>query len=113
MEVSVVFCALLYVRSKAMATITLSPELERAMTEQADRQGTTLEMLALDKLNAHFLPTLPEVDTSDGETMADFLKDFIGCIDSREVVPGGANMSEYTGRKFGELMVKKHQEGKL
>lgn len=82
-----------------MATITLSPELERAMTEQAQRQGTTLELLALDKLNALFLPVSPVEDAGEGETMADFLKDFIGCIDSREVVPGGANW-DALGRRW-------------
>lgn len=96
-----------------MATITLPPALEQAMNEQAHRQGTTLEVLALDKLNAYFLPSVPVENASEGETMADFLKDFIGCIDSREVVPGGANMSEYTGRDFGAMLRKKHQEGKL
>lgn len=82
-----------------MATITLPPELEQVMTEQARRQGTTLEVLALDKLNAYFLPNVPVDSASEGETMADYRKDFIGCIDSREVVPDGANMSEYTKRK--------------
>ncbi|MCW3051582.1 MAG: hypothetical protein JWN14_752 [Chthonomonadales bacterium] len=96
-----------------MATITLTPELEKAMTEQARLQGTTLEMLAIDKLNAYFLPSLPAENTSEGETMADFLKDFIGCIDSREVVPGGANISEYSGRKLGEILIKKHRVGNL
>jgi len=43
--------------------------------------------------------------------MAEFLKDFIGCIDSRDVIPGSAKMSEYSGRKFGELLLKKHVEG--
>jgi hypothetical protein len=102
-------------RSDKMATITLPPELERAMTEQAQLQGTTVEMLALDKLNAFalFLLAPPAESAEEGETMADFLKDFIGCIDSRKVVPGGANMSEYSGRKLGELLKKKHQEGKL
>ena len=96
-----------------MITITLPPELEQAMTEQAIRQGTTPEVLALDKLNAFFLPAATVEETVEGETMADYLKEFIGCIDSREVVPGGANMSEYTGRKFGEILKKKHQAGKL
>jgi hypothetical protein len=67
------------------------------MAEQVRRQGTTLEPVAWDKLSAHFRPALPTDRTSEGETMADFLKDFIGCIDSREVVPGEANMSEFTG----------------
>ena len=96
-----------------MATITLSPELEQVMTKQAQLQGTTLEMLALDKLNAYFLSAAPVENAEEGETLADYLKDFIGCIDSREVVPGGANMSEYTGRKFGAILKKKYQEGKL
>ena len=96
-----------------MATITLPSDLALAITEQAERQGTTLEMLALDKLNATFLPAHAAEVTSDGETMADFLKDFIGCIDSREVVPGGVNMSEFTARKFGEILKNKHEAGKL
>ena len=96
-----------------MATITLSPELEYAMTELARRQGTTVEILALDNLNSAYLRSQVVEIPSNGETMADFLKDFIGCIDSSDVVPGGANMSEYNGRKFGEILQRKHQVGDL
>ena len=38
-------------------TITLTPELERAISEQARRQGTTPEGLALDGLRNLFVPT--------------------------------------------------------
>jgi hypothetical protein len=96
-----------------MATITLPPVLEQAMTEQAKRQGTTLEVLALDKLNAAFLPATPDATVVEGETLADFLGDFIGCIDSGEHTPGGARMSENIGEKFAQGMVEKHQAGKL
>jgi hypothetical protein len=96
-----------------MATITLPADLERAISAQARAQGTTLELLALDKLQALFLPDLQPEDASEAETMAEFLKDFIGCIDSRDVIAGGANLSEASGRKLGELLVKKHREGRL
>jgi hypothetical protein len=52
-------------------TITLTPELERAVTTRANQQGTTPEMLALDVLREHFLPVAPE-EPREG-TLADFL----------------------------------------
>lgn len=96
-----------------MVTITLTPELERVVAERAQQQGTTPELVALDKLNEQFLPDLPSAPIEGEGTMADFLADFIGCIDTREVVPGGAQLSQDTDRKFTELLLKKHREGKL
>ena len=94
-----------------MITITLPAELEKAVIQRASKQGTTPELVALDGLREHFLVD-PEPPIAEG-TMADFLGDFIGCFDSREVVPGGANLSENTGRKFKELMLEKYREGKM
>ena len=94
-----------------MVTITLPPELEKAVIQRAHKQGTTPELIALDGLREKFLPA-SEPDAVEG-TMADFLGDFIGCFDSREIVPGGANLSENTGDKFKELMLQKYREGKL
>ena len=96
-----------------MATITLPPALELAITREAQRQGTTLEILALDKLTASFFPASPIDDTFEGESLADFLGDFIGCIDSGEIVPGGARMSENTSEKFAEGMLAKREAGHL
>lgn len=96
-----------------MATITLPPVLERAMTQEAERQGTSLEMLALDKLNAAFLPKMPAEPPVEGATLADFLGDFIGCLDSGEHIPGGARMSENVGEKFAQGMEEKRKTGKL
>ncbi|HZO88517.1 MAG TPA: hypothetical protein VFB38_09260 [Chthonomonadaceae bacterium] len=45
---------------------------------------------------------------AEGEILADFLGDFIGCIQG-----SGANNSENTGQKFTEYLVKKHKEGHL
>lgn len=95
-----------------MVTITLTPDLEEIVTERAQQQGTTPELIALDGLRGLFAPAEP-LPPVEGETMADFLGDFIGCFNSSEIVPGGANLSENTGQKFKELMLKKYREGKL
>jgi hypothetical protein len=47
------------------------------------------------------------------QTMAEFLEGYIGVFDSREDQPGGARMSEDTGRKFAEEMLRKRQQGRL
>ena len=49
----------------------------------------------------------------EGETMYDFLKDFIGCIDSSNIAPGGSDLSENTGKRFREILLRKYQSGKL
>ena len=70
-----------------MITITLPPELEQTITEQARHKGTTPELLTLDTLHREFLPASPP-PANEG-TLADFLGDFIGCLDSGKIVPGG------------------------
>ena len=45
--------------------------------------------------------------------MLDFFEGYVGVLHSSECVPGGAQMSQDTGRKFAEGMLKKRQEGKL
>ena len=75
-----------------MVTITLTPELERVITEKSQRAGTTPELIVLDALGQEFLTAAPSTPV-DG-TLEDFLGDSIGCLDSGEFVPGGARMSE-------------------
>ena len=87
--------------------ITLTPDLEKALAERARKLGTTPETLALDSLRERFAPTpLPKLQG----TMADFLKDFIGVLNSSEFVKGGAQMSVDTGKKFSAIVYKKHRE---
>ena len=43
-------------------TITLPPQLEAALSEQAHRRGVAPEILALDALQEHFLPGAPTVE---------------------------------------------------
>jgi hypothetical protein len=89
-------------------TITLPPELQQALEEQAEQQGTTPELLAIDRLRSLLLPPIVPTSPKD-ETMADFFSDFIGSIHSREVVPSGADLSENTGRKFRAVLQEKQE----
>lgn len=89
-------------------TITLTPDLARALTEQARKQGTTPERIARDCLRERFLPLVTtESLAKERGTLADFLADYIGVISNSEHVPGGARMSENSGRKFAAGLVKK------
>ena len=71
-----------------MVTITLPPDLEHTISEKARLQGTSVELLTLDVLNREFM-SYPNQPPPEG-SLADYLGDFIGCIDSGEIVPGGA-----------------------
>lgn len=96
-----------------MVTITLEPVLEQIVTEQARQQGTTPELLIQNVIRQKYLPALDLESPSNGQNMADFLKDYIGCIDSSEIYPEGSYLSEDTGRKFSELLLEKRKQGKL
>jgi len=96
-----------------MVTITLSAELEKAVTEEAAQKGTTVELLTLDVLQGYFLKPSSTKQMPDGATLADALADYIGAIDTRDKYPEGSTLSENTGRKFAQGMVEKRKRGKL
>lgn len=94
--------------------ITITLEIERALKEEALKQGTTPELLALDTLRKRFVPsTAEDVSAEEQGTLADFLKDHIGVLSSSEYVPGGAAMSEESGKKFTAGLIRKRQQGRL
>lgn len=97
-----------------MLTITLPDELEKTITERAKRSGMTPEVFVIDDLQERYLPPRqPDTAPVPEQTMADFLKDYIGCIDSGETYPQGSRLSENTGRAFAALMIEKRNQGKL
>jgi hypothetical protein len=94
--------------------ITLTPEIERALVEEAHRLGTTPESLAIESLRDRFLAPHPaEPAETPGETLADFLAGHIGVLDSSEHFPGGARMSEDTGRQFTDILLERRKQGRL
>jgi hypothetical protein len=95
-------------------TIILTRDIESALAEEARKQGTTPEMLALDCLRERFVPAgTGEPSVGEQGTLADFLAGFTGVLASGEHVPGGARMSEDTGKKFAAGMVQQRQRGRL
>lgn len=94
--------------------ITLTPEIERVLEEQAREQGTNPEQLALDILHGQLVaPTESKPDSIVEGSLADFLGDSIGSIHSSEHIPGGGQMSESTGKLFAQGLLKKRQQGHL
>ena len=64
-------------------TITLTPEIERALKARADKQGTTPEMLALYELSKICEePVAP--NPFEGKTLADVLVGMTGTVRSSE-----------------------------
>jgi hypothetical protein len=92
--------------------ITLTPDIEQALAAEARKLGRTPEQLALDSLRERFLS--PESDMPPAQepaTLADFLRGHLGVLHSSEHVPGGARLSETSGRKFAAgLAAQRHQQ---
>jgi hypothetical protein len=94
--------------------ITLTSDIEQALREQAQKKGTTPELLALESLREHFVaPVESPISGEDGATLVDFLSGHIGVIRSSEHVPGGARMSENSSSKFAAGMAEKRRRGHL
>lgn len=92
-----------------MTTITLPPEIEQSVARQAERQGTTLELLALDALRQTFTPVSEGPETAENpKTLYDFMQGLIGTVD------GSAEpYSENCGEKFADGLIQKQQEGRV
>ena len=81
-----------------MITISLPPDIEGALTEEAQRRGTTPELLVLDSLRTLFVP-IPALEelTCEDATLSDFLAGYIGTVEgSREA------FSDNCGQRFAE-----------
>lgn len=89
-----------------MTTITLPPEIEQSVARQAERQGTTTELVILDTLRRMFAPASEEPDTPP--TLYDFMQGLTGTVD------GSAEpYSENCGEKFADGLIQKQQEGRV
>jgi hypothetical protein len=101
-------------------TVSLTPEIAEALEAQARQRGTTPERLAQEIL----AEGLREMAASDRElsepetkakarSLADLFAGRIGVIRSSEYVPGGAHLSQDSGRKFAAGLLEKRRRGKL
>lgn len=93
--------------------INLPPDIEDVLIKRAGKTGTTPEILILDVLREHLseLQESAEPESSSDITLAEFLGDQIGSLSTSEYVPGGANLSENSGKRFAAALLKKHRQG--
>jgi hypothetical protein len=89
-----------------MTTITLPPEVEGPLIEEARRKGTTPELLAVDCLRKLFTPSPTTGTSAEGETLFDFLAGYAGTV-SGTTEP----LSENCGQRFAQGLVEKQQRG--
>jgi len=81
-----------------MTTITLPPEIEAPLRQEAERQGMSPERLAIETLRAHFGQVAGAIkDQHSRLTLADYLHGFIGVIDGTTEA-----LSEHCGERFEE-----------
>ena len=90
--------------------IMLTPDMERMLTEQARKLGITPEQLVVDSLKERFASASASAVSETQGTLADFLHEHIGVLDSREYIPSGACMSEDSGKKFATGLLKQHRQ---
>jgi hypothetical protein len=88
--------------------IRLTPDIETALEQQAKRQGTTPERLALEALGGMFLHPSSSESYTDEATLFDFLSGHVGTVEGT-----GEALSENCGRRFAEGMAAKHEQGCL
>ncbi|MCI0525349.1 MAG: hypothetical protein L0Y75_08820 [Acidobacteria bacterium] len=95
-------------------TLKLTPDIADSLIEYSQRQGTTPELLVLETLRKLLAPPVTAAPADNQyQTLADFLDGYVGVVDSGELVPGGARMSEECGEKFAAGMLEKRERGKL
>ena len=99
-----------------MKNITLSADedLIEAACQRAAAEHTTLKeqfRLWLKNYVQHRQRVVSyQVSPETQGTLADFLQGHIGILHSSEYIPGGARMSEDSGKKFAQGMLKKRHQ---
>ena len=91
-----------------MTTITLPPDVEGLLIEEARRRGTTAELLAIDALRTLFASLSTEGPPAAGATLFDFLADCIGTVSGTTEA-----LSENCGQRFAQGLREKQQRGRL
>jgi hypothetical protein len=91
-----------------MVTLTLPSDLEEILVEEARRQGTTLELLAVDYLRKSLVLALAAEKPAENATLFDFLSGYIGTVDGTTEA-----LSENCGQRFTQGLLEKQQRGRL
>ena len=91
-----------------MTIITLPPDVEALLAEEARKQGTTPERLALDYLRRKFaLPSSAETPGS-ADSLFDFLSGYVGTVSGTSEA-----LSENCGRRFADGLIDRQRQRRL
>jgi hypothetical protein len=104
--------------------IELSPQLEHALSAEAERRGITPNALAAELITSQLpaydgqgatnLSPAQSSDESPPRTMYDRWKAHLEAIEAdRTPRTGPTNLSQDTGRRFTELLEEKRRQGRL
>jgi len=93
-------------RRGVLTTITLPPDIEEPLAEEARRQGTTPELLAVDCLRKRFVPVTAADKRAESETLVDFLSGYIGTVSGTTEA-----LSENCGQRFAKGLLRNRGEG--
>jgi hypothetical protein len=92
-------------------TIELTAELEQMLDDVARRQGTTSESLVLMAVRNIISAAGQESPKAPARSLADRLAPHIGVLDSGELIPGGARLSERR-KEYAEMLMRDHLQGR-
>lgn len=84
-----------------MTTITLPPDVERPLVDEAHRRGTTPERLAVDCLRQAFSSTRAD-SSPQGGSLFEWLAPFAGKVEGT-----GENLSEGCGSRLTDILVER------
>jgi hypothetical protein len=91
-----------------MTIITLSPEVEGPLAEEARRKVTPPGLLAVDYLRMVFTPASEQATLAEGETLFDFLAGYAGTISG-----SAESLSEDCGQRFARGLIEKQRRGHM
>lgn len=94
-------------------TIDLLPDVEHWLAGKARQQGTTPDALVNDYLRELRRTDPDAAQAPTPGSMAEFLEGFVGVFDSRDIVPGGARLSESTSERFADILEEKRARGHI
>lgn len=92
-------------------TLDFTPEVWRKLDERARLQGTTPESLVLVAVQQLLSVPEPEPESMPARSLADRLAPHIGVLDSGELIPGGARLSERR-KEYAEMLMRDHLHGR-
>ena len=67
-----------------MTTISLPSDVERPLADEAQRLGTTPELLAVETLRKVFVPATPPNGPGQPKNLLEFLGDLVGSVNGTE-----------------------------